>query len=365
MQDLEFLQGKTPGTQQVRLMIGHALFGARVEYGEPLFFTISPSSRHSGLCIRLTRYRECDPVLQTWSAADPDLRPWHKRQQPRLWASKAQKPGDASVELPEYDLRALLLARDPWAVVSAFKASIKYILAPRCNCHEEACQNIFGNGFTAAGGVFGLVAGFGGSVEYQRNSNPHFHGNMHIVSVYQHKTLFEIKDMLEKELLSADALLGFQAWAHREEHFAHAEHQEQVPAVEAGWQSNFRGVEHAGLCSFPEFISQDDSRTMWDEDRAGEEAARADAKRLHGGRAVCLLQMPPPHPLERPTHRRATAFGRLSFSQGAPKVQGRLSNDEAADLGPQNHLPRKRTAAWLAHLRPSECSRLHPGATGV
>ena len=43
IKDLVFLQKKHAGTQQVRLMIGHALFGARVEFGDPLFLAISPS----------------------------------------------------------------------------------------------------------------------------------------------------------------------------------------------------------------------------------------------------------------------------------------------------------------------------------
>ena len=63
--DLVFLQKKYAGTQQVRLMIGHALFGARVEFGDPLFLAISPSSRHSGTSMRLSRYRQSDPALQT------------------------------------------------------------------------------------------------------------------------------------------------------------------------------------------------------------------------------------------------------------------------------------------------------------
>ena len=44
VKDLTFLSGTVAGTQQIRLEIGHALFGARVEHGDPLFFTISPSS---------------------------------------------------------------------------------------------------------------------------------------------------------------------------------------------------------------------------------------------------------------------------------------------------------------------------------
>ena len=60
IRDTVFLSKKFPGTQQVRLLIGHALFGAGIQYGLPLFWTISPSSRHSGLCMRLSRYLKLD-----------------------------------------------------------------------------------------------------------------------------------------------------------------------------------------------------------------------------------------------------------------------------------------------------------------
>ena len=49
--------------QEVRTKIGNALFVARVVYGEPNFVTISPSSRHCGLVMRLSRVRANDPLL--------------------------------------------------------------------------------------------------------------------------------------------------------------------------------------------------------------------------------------------------------------------------------------------------------------
>ncbi len=52
------------GVQEVRTKIGNALLGARVVYGEPLFITVSPSSRHSGLVLRLSRVRVNDPTLR-------------------------------------------------------------------------------------------------------------------------------------------------------------------------------------------------------------------------------------------------------------------------------------------------------------
>ena len=56
------------------------------------------------------------------------------------------------------------------------------------------------------GGVNGLGMTVGGSVEYQGNTDPHFHGNVTLSPVYQHKTLKEIRDKIETGLLSVDAI---------------------------------------------------------------------------------------------------------------------------------------------------------------
>ena len=61
LQDVKGMQGHMPGTIEVRRRIGRFLFGARVEMGEPLFITISPTTRHNTLCIKFSRYRAADP----------------------------------------------------------------------------------------------------------------------------------------------------------------------------------------------------------------------------------------------------------------------------------------------------------------
>eukprot|EP00972_Heterocapsa_arctica_P115196 16446517-Heterocapsa_arctica.AAC.1 len=63
MRSMTYVASSLPGTQQIREKMGHALFGSRVFYGECLFLTISPSERHSGLALRLSRLRRNDPVL--------------------------------------------------------------------------------------------------------------------------------------------------------------------------------------------------------------------------------------------------------------------------------------------------------------
>jgi len=51
-------------------------FGARVELGDPLFITISPNSRLSGLCVRLSRYRNTDPLVVHGGATEDSVSPW-------------------------------------------------------------------------------------------------------------------------------------------------------------------------------------------------------------------------------------------------------------------------------------------------
>ena len=86
IKDLVFLQKKHAGTQQVRLMIGHALFGARVEFGDPFFVTISQSSRHSATAIRLSRFRQCDPAMGTSLNDRSGFSTWSSAKRPRIFA---------------------------------------------------------------------------------------------------------------------------------------------------------------------------------------------------------------------------------------------------------------------------------------
>ena len=74
--DLTFLSSTCAGTSQIRIMIGHSLFGARVYFDEPLFLTISPSSRHNALTIRCPRYRASDPAMKHCTPQTKTLETW-------------------------------------------------------------------------------------------------------------------------------------------------------------------------------------------------------------------------------------------------------------------------------------------------
>ena len=59
-----FLARHMPGSQQLRQLMGHRQFGARVQYGDCLFFTISPNEQQSALVLRLSRFRRNDPFVK-------------------------------------------------------------------------------------------------------------------------------------------------------------------------------------------------------------------------------------------------------------------------------------------------------------
>jgi hypothetical protein len=96
---VNMVSSQIPGTQQIRKRMNHAIFGGRVVHGECLFITISPSERHSGLRLRLTRLRRHDPLLEG------DER-W------KQWKACAGPDGPsleetAHVDLPNYEFRRL------------------------------------------------------------------------------------------------------------------------------------------------------------------------------------------------------------------------------------------------------------------
>ena len=141
-----FLAKQLPGTQQLRRLMGHRQFGARVVYGDCIFITISPNEQHSALVLRLSRLRRNDPYVQQAGAEKQLIA---SQSYPSLEASSQRD--EAEVELPEYDLRRASTAQDPHAVVEGFKVNILLRLTtllgvracprcPRCNDSRWGCQ---------------------------------------------------------------------------------------------------------------------------------------------------------------------------------------------------------------------------------
>ena len=81
--------------------MGRYGFSTHIVYGTCLFLTISPSEWHGCLAIRLSRYRDGDPVFQ----ADTALfeRKWIRADAPSLEAHVEADEEEASMLMPEYD----------------------------------------------------------------------------------------------------------------------------------------------------------------------------------------------------------------------------------------------------------------------
>ena len=67
------------------------------------------------------------------------------------------------------------------------------------------------------GGVLGGCSAFGGVTEHQQHGTPHFHGEAHVVCIYQFGTLQEIADKNTAKVFDPATVQAFQAWMHREE----------------------------------------------------------------------------------------------------------------------------------------------------
>ena len=69
LQNVEFITKTIPGTQAIRRRMFRVGFCASIIYGSSIFITISPTERHEHLAIKLSRYREADPLLDPQHAA--------------------------------------------------------------------------------------------------------------------------------------------------------------------------------------------------------------------------------------------------------------------------------------------------------
>ena len=111
------MSSRLPGTRQVRRSINHYLFSARVVYGVPVFMTVTPSERHSGLCVRLFRYRRNDPAI---AHAGQAFMKYIGANTPSIYFNHDDGWENVETDLPEYDVRRDMAGRDP---LSAFTPS--------------------------------------------------------------------------------------------------------------------------------------------------------------------------------------------------------------------------------------------------
>ena len=176
LQNYHFMSSRLAGTRQVRRSINHVVFSSRIVYGCPTFATFTPSERHSGLAVRLMRYRRHDPGVL---AGAPEFAPYIGWNVPSLKPSDGKDVEVHEFDLPEYDLRRLMTGRDPLCALQAFVVHVRTILpllygyrmCPDCpHCVESACpcMDAFGSNATPMGGSAGRCDAMVGAVEAQK-----------------------------------------------------------------------------------------------------------------------------------------------------------------------------------------------------
>ena len=110
--------------------MGNCATGARVAYGEALFLPWSPNEQQSALVLRLMRNRRKDPMLRGASIEDEALRQCSGRDVPAITADGLEN--SVTIQLPLYHVRRKLTARDPRAVVAAYRYEVKFKLPMLC-----------------------------------------------------------------------------------------------------------------------------------------------------------------------------------------------------------------------------------------
>ena len=108
------------------------------------------------------------------------MKPWIGLEKPSLETKADERMG---VEIPGYDLRKLMLAQDPLAVVNAFMVQVRVILAtvlgirmcPHCPHCKRSCQDALGSVAELNGGAAGRADALFGAIESQKST-----GSLHL-----------------------------------------------------------------------------------------------------------------------------------------------------------------------------------------
>ena len=128
------------------------------------------------------------------------------------------------------------------------------------------------------GGSLGLAESLASATEHQANDFPHIHGNMAVVTPYQHSTLAEIRDLITRDITQLDAIKCYVAHVCREDHFDHAQHQAQLLSLEKAKADALAGVPHCRLALKPSFFwvqsTGQSPPSLWDRERRNKDMER-------------------------------------------------------------------------------------------
>ena len=114
-------------------------------------------------------------------SAAPEVEPWIGYDAPSLETPHhyCADADDATIDLPDYDLRKLMTTRDPLCSVQAFKVMTQVVLptlyglrmcpeCPHCALSDCPCMDAFGSNATPMGGAAGRADALIGAVEAQK-----------------------------------------------------------------------------------------------------------------------------------------------------------------------------------------------------
>ena len=149
----------------------------------------------------------------------PEFAPWAGFDTPSLEAKvDNDSNGDVEFDVPNYDLRKLMTARDSLCGVDAYNIAVRVVAAhlyglrmcprcPDCALSENPCMDIFGSNATPMGGSAGRADALVGATEAQKAEGVlHLHFFIYIQMAHQHLNLNEIAELFRKRLLSLPEL---------------------------------------------------------------------------------------------------------------------------------------------------------------
>ena len=216
--DFNFRTRSLPGTQCIRTKIYHTCFWGQVVYGNGIFMTISPGERHNYLAIKLSRYHGQDPFILC--SATPAER---ERIGPDAPSLMPLSDDVFEMNVPGYDLRKLIQARDPLACVNAFQVQVHVIFAtllglrmcpicPHCCRTTNPCTDVWGCNGELLGAFAGRGDALAGAIECQKKAGAlHLHFWYFGQRLHQYCTVEQIATKLEHGLVRADDLKAFLA----------------------------------------------------------------------------------------------------------------------------------------------------------
>ena len=158
------------------------------------------------------------PSLESRLAASPE-----ETAASRFVASAAEE----WLDLPQYDIRRYIFAKDPLAAMEAFRVYSKVVLAslhgmrmcpacPHCAEGDAPCIDTFGSCAEPQGGSIGRADVIVGAVEAQKAEGAlHTHYEIFVQSAWQMYTLADISRMLQARMIDAKELKEYLSYCRK------------------------------------------------------------------------------------------------------------------------------------------------------